>query len=188
MELLDPTPLRYPACLLRVWRAGQLRPVWKRMYSGFFSKADLQHRKQEAYGYGFGDWFTSIYLHFCFPNCTVLRRSYFREKDPRFKIALEIVGKRGMEVIRDIKKLNRTNPPDLLVQPTIGKFFFVEVKKDRDKLRPTQASAFKNIAAKLGCKVKLARLKMITELEDSCMADECRKAFEKCVRRKSRVR
>ena len=82
MEQLEPNPLLYPECLLPKWREHLLRPVWVRMYPGLFCAEDLHHTKQERYGYGFGDWFTSIHLHFRFPNCAVLRKSYFREERP----------------------------------------------------------------------------------------------------------
>ena len=97
--------------------------------------------------------------------------------------ALEIVGVRGMEVIKDIKKRSGTNPPDLLVLPASEKFFFVEVKRDRDKIRPNQRSAFTRIETELGCRVMIATIKKVQELEDSSMPEECRKAFEDCSRR-----
>src|ERR1035438_2048891 len=123
MGQLEVNPLLYPECLLPKWREHLLRPIWFRMYPGLFCAEYPQHTKQESYGYGFGDWFTSVHLHFRFPNRTVLWRSYFREKDPMYPRALKIVGVRGMEVIRDIKKRSGTNPPDLLVQPRMVKIF-----------------------------------------------------------------
>ena len=183
MEQLESTPLLYPECLRRKWRTHKLRPVWVGMYPGLFRAEDRQHRTQDRYGYGFGDWFISIHLRFRFRNCTVLGSSYFREKDRRFRRAIKIVGEQGMVVIKNIKKHTHTNPPDLLVQPASGKFFFVEVKKDRDKIRPNQRSAFARIETELGCRVIVATLKKTKKLEDSSMPEECKKAFEGCSRR-----
>jgi hypothetical protein len=82
MEPMEPTPLLYANCLLRKWREHLLRPVWIRMYPGLFCPEDLQYRNQEVDGFAFGEWFTSIHLHF--QNCTVIRRGYFRENDRLF--------------------------------------------------------------------------------------------------------
>jgi hypothetical protein len=150
------------------------------MYPGLFCAEDLQRRKQEPHGYGFTEWFTSIYLHLHYPNCTIFRRSYFREKDPMYSRASEVLGDGGMEVLRRLTRLPRTNPPDLLVQPTSGKFFFVEARRHPDKLRDNQQFVFPKIETELGCRVMIATLKRVREIEDSSMPEECRKAFENC--------
>ncbi len=175
MKSIEPTELSYPNCLFRAWKGHLLRPVWIRMYRGTFGLEDLQRRNQEVDGYGFAEWFTSVYFHL--QKYTVIRGGYFKEERPNFPKALAVVGANGMQVIQNI---SHSQPPDLLVVPTSGEFFFVEAKRGRDSVSKTQATAFSMIEEELKCRVKVVHLSKVKKLEDSSMPEECMKAWEEC--------
>jgi len=145
------------------------------MYRGPFGLEDLQRRNQEVDGYGFAEWFTSVYFHL--QNYTVIRGGYFKEERPIFPQALAVVGANGMQVLQNI---SHSQPPDLLVLPASGKFFFVEAKRGRDRVSKTQAAAFSMIEEELKCRVKVGHLTKVKTIEASSRPEECKKAMDEC--------
>ena len=73
-------------------------------------------------------------------------------------VVSELFGERGLNLLRKWRRQYHCQPPDLFVFKG-NKYFFVEVKRDRDFLRECQKEYFKDIERVFGCAVVTVNLK-----------------------------
>ena len=155
------TQLLYPRRLFQLWKKGHVHEVWFWEYPRLFDKHDLALARSQHHvgrgGYHFGEWFTAI--HFWKKGYKVLIEKYvFKENSEKFKKASELLDKEGMALL--VARRRDVQPPDLLVfDPRHGFFFFVEVKRERDRLGRKQKQFFSEIEKKLHCQVLIVNLR-----------------------------
>lgn len=158
------TKCYYRPELLRDWKFGRLHLKWQRHDRNTFSERDLSNAKgQYRKGYHFGEWFVA--RHFLGQGYEVLTPKYLHPTRPeKLSKATEILGKAGVAFLKRRRKLGgsklRKSPrPDLLVFKSQPKtFFFVEVKRDGDKLSSAQKRFFPMIERKFCCEVEIVKL------------------------------
>jgi hypothetical protein len=156
--------LHYPVELLKDWKLGRLHPIWYRRDMATFCKLDLSNAKNQCRrGFHFGEWF--IARHFLRAGYCVLPEKYLNQKRPRaLQKATDVLGEDGISYLKRMRRFGgsklQTSPrPDLLVyKSNLTDFFFVEVKRDADRLSRAQRQFFPMIEEKLGCKVIVVKL------------------------------
>jgi hypothetical protein len=154
----------YPAERLRDWKLGRVHRSWYRRDRATFSERDLSNVEgQYRNGYHFGEWFTI--RHFLRQGYEVLPPKYLHPTRPEARRkATEVLGEAGVEFLlckrRFGSELRKSPRPDLLVFKSNPKTcFFVEVKRDADKLSSAQRQFFPKIEEKLGCEVRIVYLR-----------------------------
>lgn len=147
--------LTYPPALYKLWRAGHVHRVWFWEHKGLFDELDLsQARHQYNSGHHFGEWFTAIW--YWNKGYKVLIEKYaFKKHKEKFDKATKLLGRDGMALLRSRRDVQ---PPDLLVFDSDHRFFFAEVKRERDKMRKKQKEFFREIEKKLDCHVDIVNL------------------------------
>lgn len=154
----------YPPELLRDWKLGRLHRKWYRRDRGTFCELDLSNAEDQCHrGYHFGEWF--MIRHFREQGYEVLPPKYLHptRPDARQK-AIEVLGTAGVAFLMQKRrfgaKLRKSPRPDLFVfKSNLKSFFFVEVKRDTDRLSSAQRTFFPMIEDKLGCEVRIVQLK-----------------------------
>ena len=157
--------LHYRMELLRDWKLGRLHLKWYKRDRATFCDRDLSNAENQCkYGWHFGEWFMA--RHFLRQGYCVLPEKYLSPTRPRaLRKATEILGEAGVAFLNRERrfggsKLRWSPHPDLLVFKSNSKiFFFVEVKRDRDRLSNAQKQFFPMIEEKLGSEVRIAHLK-----------------------------
>jgi hypothetical protein len=153
----------YAPRLLVLWKQGRLHQEWYNHDKVTFCELDLSNAKGQCHnGYHFGEWF--MVRHFLRKGYEVLPPKYLHRKRPiaRQK-AIEILGKAGVAFLSRKRKFGskmRKSPrPDLLVfNSNPRSIFFVEVKRDQDKLSSAQRQFFPMIEEHLGFEVQIVHL------------------------------
>jgi hypothetical protein len=150
-------PLTYTRDLYSAWKRGRLHYKWFRQYRGTFDKDDLRIvRNQHPYGIHFGEWFTAI--HYAKQGHGVLAEKYTCENHSRKRaVVTRLFGERGLSLLHKWHSRHHCQPPDLLVYKG-NKWFFVEVKRGRDLVRPCQIAYFKDIERVFGRPVVIVDL------------------------------
>jgi hypothetical protein len=158
------TKCYYRPELLRDWKLGRLQSKWQKHDSNTFSKLDLSNAiRQRRKGYHFGEWFTA--RHYLRQGYEGLTEKWLHpSRGEKLSRAKEILGEAGVAYLKRRRKLGGSKPrksprPDLLViksQPT--SFFFVEVKRDGDKLSRAQKRFFLMIERKFRRQVKIVKV------------------------------
>ena len=136
---------------------------WRAEYPNAFDDEDLRLALSQN-RYHFGEWCVAV--HYAKLGYDVLVEKYLYKNHPR---KLEIIN--GFFTPEQIDFLKYPKPrhqaPDLFVYK--GKdFFFVEVKRDSDRLGKSQQTCFENIEKEFGCKVILVSIKTAKSLGDNC--------------------
>jgi Holliday junction resolvase-like predicted endonuclease len=156
--------LCYAPHLLARWKQGQLHRVWYRRDRATFCERDLSNAEGQCHnGFHFGEWFAV--RHFRRQGYYVLPEKYLSPTRPIARQrAIEILGEAGVAFLlrerRFDSKLRESPRPDLLVFKSNPKtFFFVEVKRDTDKLSSAQTKFFPMIEKHLNCEVRIVNLK-----------------------------
>jgi hypothetical protein len=124
------------------------------MYPGLFDERDLSNAtNQHRSGYHFAEWFTAI--HFWKKGYRVLYPKYALKSHPRkFAEAKRLLG------AARIAFLHEEYRPDLLIfDQEHAYFIFVEVKRERDRLKDRQIKSFRAIEERFNCPVVLVNLK-----------------------------
>lgn len=154
----------YPVQLLREWKLGRLHRKWYECDRATFCERDLKNADgQHRRGYHFGECF--MIRHFREQGYEVLPPKYLHPTRPEARQkAIKVLGEAGVAFLMQKKrfggKLRKSPRPDLLVFKSNPKtFFFVEVKRDADKLSSAQRQFFPMIEAKLGCEVRIVHLR-----------------------------
>lgn len=117
---------------------------------------------QHESGYHFGEWFTVRY--FLRQGYEVLPPKYLLPSRVRAKRkATKILSEAGVAFLLRKRRFGGSKPrgsprPDLLVFKNSKEFFFVEVKRDGDRLSSAQKQFFPMIERRFGCDVKVAKL------------------------------
>ena len=144
--------LTYHPKLLALWKTGRLHRFWFRRYRGLFDRDDLRlANNQHRGGYHFGEWFTAIQYHK--KGYKVLQSKYANPNHhSKYAKALSLL-KEG-----SLAWLWRKGRPDLLVYKG-RRFFFVEVKRDRDRLSAAQERRFRQIEERFGSAVSVVWLR-----------------------------
>ena len=158
--------LRYPAELLRDWKLGRVHRKWYRQDTATFCERDLQNAERQCCkGYHFGEWLAV--RHFRKLGYEVLPPKYLHPTRVRaVKKATKILGKPVVAFLMQKRrfgaKFRKSPRPDLLVFRSNPKtFFFVEVKRDADRLSSSQRQFFPMIEKKLGCEVRIVSVKAL---------------------------
>lgn len=148
------TRLPYPQQLYSLWKRGFVHRVWYWEYHGLFDELDLSLARHQHDRYHFGEWFVAIW--YWKKGYGVLIEKYaFKKHRKKYAKAAELLGEDGMALIRTRRDVQ---PPDLLVFNSKGRFFFAEVKLDRDRMRKKQVEFFRTIEKNLGCPVVIVNL------------------------------
>ena len=130
------------------WKNGVLCHEWFAEYPDIFDEEDYRLAKKQS-SYHFGEWFAAIYYG---------QRGY---RSLLEKYGCKNHARKNKVVARylDLEKL-KTIPkfPDLFVYKE-NEFFFVEVKKENDRLSDKQKEYFEKIESEFKCKVILCNLK-----------------------------
>lgn len=144
--------LFYNPDLLKQWRAKALQQEWYKMYKGIFDEDDLRIALSQP-RYHFGEWFVAI--HYAEKKYSVLVEKYIYKNHPhKFKIISRYFSPEQISIFR----LPQFKLPDLFVYRG-EEFFFVEVKRDSDRLGKGQNDYFQKLEKKLNCKVQVVYLK-----------------------------
>lgn len=166
------TTLYYAAEDLRDWKLGCLHRKWYECDKTTFCELDLKNADgQHCRGFHYGEWF--MIRHFREQGYEVLPPKYLHPTRPEARQkAIEILGQAGVAYLMKKRRfgtgLRKSPRPDLLVFKSNPKtFFFVEVKRDTDKLSSAQKQFFPMIEEKLGCEVRIAYLKARLRKEKS---------------------
>jgi VRR-NUC domain len=155
--------LYYRIQLLRDWKSGRVHRKWYRRDMATFCERDLSNAEgQYKRGLHFGEWL----LARCFlrRGFHVLPEKYLSPTRPRaLQKATEVFGKDHVAFLLCERRFGsnmRTSPrPDLLVfKSGLKTFFFVEVKRDNDKLSSEQRQFFPMIEEELSCEVRIVYL------------------------------
>jgi VRR-NUC domain len=159
------TTIHYRAESLRNWKLGRLHRKWYRSHSATFSERDLSNAEGQCHtGKHFAEWL--IARHFLRQGYEVLLPKYLHATRPiAARKAAELLGEANVAFLKRKRKFGpklRNSPrPDLLVFKSNPKtFFFVEVKRDADKLSSAQRQFFPMVEEKLGCEVRIVYLMM----------------------------
>jgi Holliday junction resolvase-like predicted endonuclease len=151
--------LTYHRRLYKLWRQGCVHQVWSAQFTDLFRDSDVAIvRNQYQGGHHFGEWFTA--LHFWEKGYRVLIEKYaFRKHREDFQTAAKFLGQAGIDFLASNTR-TLAQPPDLFVlDPEHNMYFFVEVKRERDRLRATQVQLFKEIEKRFHCQVLVVNLK-----------------------------
>jgi hypothetical protein len=150
--------------LLRDWKLGRLHRKWYKRDKTTFCRRDLENTKgQHRKGYHFGEWLMIRYYRR--QGYQVLPPKYLHPTRERARRrAVEFLRKEAVDfLLQEMKfggRLRKSPRPDLLVfKSNPRKFFFVEVKRDNDRLSAAQRRFFPMIEKKLGCEVRIVHLK-----------------------------
>jgi hypothetical protein len=156
----------YPAKLLKEWKLGRVHQNWYMRDRATFCERDLSNAEGQCHrGYHFGEWFVA--RHFLRKGHRVLTEKYLSPTRPKaLQKATEVLGEAGVAfLLRERSfgsKLREPPRPDLLIIKSNPKsFFFVEVKRDADRLSSAQRQFFPMIEEKLGCEVRIVHLKAL---------------------------
>ena len=135
----------YSAELETQYLAGKLLSRWKETYghtelfleiNPLSKQFPLQCPPLPTQTYGFGELFVGI--HYLNRGYEVIRHYWYKDATYNpYKIAVALMGSEVADYVSNQNKKPHTQPPDLLVYKK-GRFFFVEVKKPRDWLKPPQ--------------------------------------------------
>jgi VRR-NUC domain len=153
--------ITYPRRLFDLWKKGKVHEAWFLEYRDLFDQRDFQladgvgngKRPQHQLGYHFAEWFTAI--HFWKKGYRVLLHKYgLRSHLLKFTTTRKLLGKAGMTFLQEEYR------PDLLVYDEKDRyFFFVEVKRETDRLRKHQEASFRRIGERFNCPVFCVELK-----------------------------
>src|SRR3989344_7732633 len=144
------------------WRGGTLQKIWHKQFRKIFDKDDLRIALTQP-RYHFGEWFVAI--HYANKGYKVLVEKYlYRNHSRKFKIISRFFTPQQIGILKYPNP--RHQSPDLFVYRD-KKFFFVEVKLGKDRLRRSQKNCFKNIEKKLRCEVKVFYLKPSAEAAEN---------------------
>src|SRR5689334_18147560 len=129
--------LFYPRGLYSAWKQGRLHYKWFRQHRTIFDDDDLRIvRNQHRNGIHFGEWFTAI--DYANQGYGVLVEKYMYQIHSRkCTIVSEVCGGRVLKLLHNWRRRYHCQPPDLLVFKG-NNWFFVEVKRGRDFVRPCQ--------------------------------------------------
>jgi len=149
--------LTYPHGLYSAWKRGRLHYKWFRQNRNTFDNDDLRIvRNQHLTGKHFGEWFTAIY--YAKQRYRVLVEKYTYGIHIRKRaVVCEVCGGRVLELLRNWQRRYHCQSPDLLVFKG-DRWFFVEVKRGRDPVRPCQIAYFKKIERVFGRPVVIVDL------------------------------
>ncbi|OGF66606.1 hypothetical protein A2757_00930 [Candidatus Giovannonibacteria bacterium RIFCSPHIGHO2_01_FULL_48_47] len=148
--------------LFEKWKAKRLQRTWRRKFRKIFDKDDLRIALTQP-RYHFGEWFVAI--HYANKGYKVLVEKYlYRNHSRKFKIISRFFTPQQIGILKYPNP--RHQSPDLFVYRD-KKFFFVEVKLGKDRLRRSQKNCFKNIEKKLRCEVKVFYLKPSAEAAEN---------------------
>jgi hypothetical protein len=159
------TKLHYASHLLGRWKLGRLHLKWYMRDRATFCERDLSNAENQCkYGWHFGEWFMA--RHFLRQGYCVLPEKYLSPTRERaLRKATEVLGVAGVAFLNRERrfggsKLRWSPHPDLLVfKSNPNMFFFVEVKRDTDKLSSAQKQFFPMIEKHLNCEVRIVNLK-----------------------------
>lgn len=146
---------------LRDWRRALLYNAWYKQAGNTFCERDLSNARGQCHrGYHFGEWF--VILLFRRLGYQVLPEKYLLEsREIALKKATKLLGRKGVNFFsrkRQFGSKFRWPPnPDLLVFKS-NRYFFVEVKRDNDKLTPSQKTFFPKIEKRFRCSVLIVKL------------------------------
>ena len=150
--------LYYNPALLKRWLSGELPALWFRKYPKVFDRDDLRITKKDTLPYNFAEWLVAI--DYAKRGYRILVEKYLCKNHPCKGKTLS-----GVLTPKQIKFLwdgptgsHDCMPPDLFVYKG-RRYFFVNVKRDSDRLTPLQERWFKDIGKKLKCGVVICRLK-----------------------------
>lgn len=149
--------LNYTNTLREEWLSGELQIKWRGQYPGIFDKEDLRIAKFTQRRRHFGEWLAATY--YADKGYQVMVERYFSKRKHKERIATL---SRYFPAVADfiLKTKGRRQPPDLFVYKTKPKqFFFVEVKLERDQRKSIQDDFFEEIARRLGCEIRILRIK-----------------------------
>ncbi len=144
----------YDRALAGKWKEGDLAKAWRRKYPEVFDDVDLRLTSSQP-RYHFLEWLAAV--QYFERGYLALVEQYIYETHPR-KVAIvqDLVGLEGLTFLRE----NRSaQPPDLLVYTrSRTDFFFVEVKRPKEKLSLRQEKAFGQIESCFGREITVLRL------------------------------
>lgn len=146
--------LRYKPELFEKWCRGRLARQWFRKHQRTFDKDDLRITDRQRRGH-FGEWFVAI--HYAERGFGVLVEKYiYKNHSRKARILSEKLSSGQIDFLRRGARPWH-QPPDLFVYKG-EKYFFVEVKKDGDRLGRSQEQWFRKIERKLNCGVTVCYL------------------------------
>lgn len=146
---MEEETIYYDIGLKDKWNDGAIQNIWKKKYKTF-DEDDLRLSLSQP-RYHLGEWITAIY--YAKQGYRVLVEKYlYKNHSHKIKIISDILTPEDINFLKTPKP--RCQAPDLFVFKD-NKFFFVEVKRDKDYLSKRQINFFKNIEKELRCKVKI---------------------------------
>ncbi len=151
---MDEETYTYDPSLERKWKEGSLQKEWLEKYPTLFTRSDYEVVRNQSQ-YHFGEWFVAIKYHE--KGWKVLVEQYMFPKHKKLEVLRKLIGEENLNTIQ-AAGAGKTQAPDLFVYNDRGDYFFVEVKKQRDRLTNEQEKHFKRIGKVLNTKIIIAKV------------------------------
>ena len=154
------TTLHCPTALRSQWPA--LATAWRAQYPMIFDEDDLRQTRKQGPKH-FVEWFTAIHIFHRDGVCSLVEKYGYANHERKNRIVEELLPEKVAGVVRTWRTKTGAQPPDLLVySPTEpSRFWFVEVKGPRDRMRPKQAASHRRLTRELGVRVEIVKIKFI---------------------------
>jgi len=121
--------LYYNPRLKEEWTSGNLKKLWKERFSDLFTDKDYKLVNNQN-SYHFGEWFAAIIFFLQGYRVFIEKYTCSGKRPEQIKKMKEIMGESNFEKVM----AKASGAPDLFVfDEKTKKFFFVEVKVDKDK-------------------------------------------------------
>lgn len=144
------------------WKALELQRSWAERYPRLFDDHDLRlAMSQGKEGYHFAEWLGAIIVS----TITGYDALVSKYQYPKHTHKRQVVAALGLTHVLRLKHplFGGTQGPDLLMyRPDWSDFFFCEVKRPGDTLKPTQDRYFRYLESETRKPVRLLQLKWTT--------------------------
>ena len=136
-----------------------LAAQWQRAYPDLFDEDD-QRLVAHQPRYHFWEWFVATYLYHRDGVHALIGKYCYRNHPRKVQRLESILRASDCEFLRQMPKVMRVQPPDLLVYtPDRRGVRFVEVKSPTDRLSPPQLRSHRAIKARFGSDVEIIQVR-----------------------------
>src|SRR6266545_4409977 len=140
-------------------RWPKLAKHWRRKYPQLFDVDDVRLTRTQPKNH-FREWAAAIHVYRKHGACVLVEKYNARKSHPRKRALYEsLLSPQQRDVLDRI--CMHVQPPDLLVyRPGSKRFWFVEVKGEREPISPKQVRSHRLIAQKLRVRVDLVEVRI----------------------------
>jgi len=147
--------LYYNPQLKEEWTSGNLKRLWKERFSELFTDEDYKLVNNQN-SYHFGEWFAAMIFFLQGYRVFIEKYTCGGKRPEQIKEMKEVMGKSNFEKVM----AKTSGAPDLFVfDEKTKKFFFVEVKVDRDSVKAKQKYFLESFEKENICPLYVLHLK-----------------------------